>query len=144
MTLILVLGWQLRRPPALSPPPRKPPKARVRKARWECMIDLGNLEAWFVAGSQHLYGPETLRKVAEHAATIAGALAASPSIPVKIVCRPAMTSSESIHELCLEANRSRNCVGSDHLDAYLLAGPDVDCGPALAGSAAAAPAHAIQ
>ena len=25
------------------------------------MIDLANLEAWFVAGSQHLYGPETLK-----------------------------------------------------------------------------------
>ena len=24
------------------------------------MIDFGNLEAWFVTGSQHLYGPETL------------------------------------------------------------------------------------
>jgi L-arabinose isomerase len=75
------------------------------------MIELGNLEAWFVTGSQHLYGPETLQKVAEHAAAIAGALGASQSIPVKIVCRPVMTSSESIHELCLEANRSRNCIG---------------------------------
>ena len=75
------------------------------------MIDFGNLEAWFVTGSQHLYGPETLQKVAEHAAAIAGELGASRSIPVKIVCQPVMTSSESIHELCLEANRSRNCIG---------------------------------
>jgi len=38
------------------------------------MIDFTNLEVWFVTGSQHLYGPETLKKVAEHAAIIARAL----------------------------------------------------------------------
>lgn len=30
------------------------------------MIDLANLEVWFVPGSQHLYGPEALRDVEEH------------------------------------------------------------------------------
>jgi len=28
------------------------------------MIDLRQYEVWFVTGSQHLYGPETLEKVA--------------------------------------------------------------------------------
>ncbi len=27
------------------------------------MIDLSPLEVWFITGSQHLYGPETLRQV---------------------------------------------------------------------------------
>ena len=52
------------------------------------MIDLSQLEAWFVTGSQHLYGPETLKKVEQHATTIARALAASPEMPVKIVAKP--------------------------------------------------------
>ena len=60
------------------------------------MIDLSNLEAWFVTGSQHLYGAETLKKVGQHASAIATALAASPEMPVKIVAKPVMTSSESI------------------------------------------------
>ena len=30
---------------------------------------LRELEAWFVTGSQHLYGPEVLRKVEENART---------------------------------------------------------------------------
>ena len=30
------------------------------------MIDLKQYEVWFVTGSQHLYGEETLKKVAEH------------------------------------------------------------------------------
>jgi L-arabinose isomerase len=75
------------------------------------MIDLANLEAWFVTGSQHLYGTETLKKVEEHAATIARGLSASPEMPVKIVAKPVLTSSESIQELCLDANKTKNCIG---------------------------------
>jgi len=37
------------------------------------MIDLTNLEAWFVTGSQHLYGPEALKQVEAHATAIASA-----------------------------------------------------------------------
>lgn len=75
------------------------------------MIDLSNLEAWFVTGSQHLYGAETLKTVEQHAGAIAAALGSSPSIPVKIVAKPVMTSSESIHQLCREANNAGKCVG---------------------------------
>jgi L-arabinose isomerase len=75
------------------------------------MIGFANLEVWFVVGSQHLYGPETLKKVEEHAAIMARALGASAQIPVKIVCKPVMTGNESIHQLCLDANGSRNCIG---------------------------------
>jgi L-arabinose isomerase len=75
------------------------------------MIDFGSLEAWFVAGSQHLYGPETLLQVEEHAATIARALTTSPRVPVKIVCKPVMTNSDAIQQLCLDASRSKNCIG---------------------------------
>ena len=38
------------------------------------MINLKSLEVWFVTGSQHLYGEETLKQVAEHSQTIAKAL----------------------------------------------------------------------
>lgn len=75
------------------------------------MIDLSSLEVWFVTGSQHLYGPETLKKVEEHATAIARAFAASPQIPVKIVSKPVMTSGDSIHRLCLDANSSKSCIG---------------------------------
>ena len=30
------------------------------------MIDLNQYEVWFVTGSQHLYGPETLEQVAQN------------------------------------------------------------------------------
>jgi L-arabinose isomerase len=75
------------------------------------MIDLSNLEAWFITGSQHLYGPETLKKVEEHAAAMARALGSSSQLAVKIVPKPVMTNSDSIHQLCLDANSSKNCIG---------------------------------
>jgi L-arabinose isomerase len=75
------------------------------------MIDFNGLEVWFVPGSQHLYGAETLRQVEEHAGVIAQALTGSDEIPVKVVCKPVMTTGESIRQLCLDANSSKNCVG---------------------------------
>src|SRR5215510_558513 len=75
------------------------------------MIDLSSLELWFVTGSQHLYGPETLKKVEQHSAEIARALGASTHLPAKVVMKPVMTGSESIHNLCLEANSAKDCVG---------------------------------
>src|SRR5205809_1130278 len=75
------------------------------------MIDLSRLEAWFVTGSQHLYGSETLKTVEQHSTTTARALSESSLIPVKIIAKPVMTSSESIQQLCLEANSSKHCIG---------------------------------
>ena len=90
------------------------------------MIDLKQYEVWFVTGSQHLYGPKTLEKVAEHSREIAAALGASKHMPVKVVFKPVLTTPEAIRELCLEANSAKNCIGLDHLDAHLLARQNVD------------------
>ena len=75
------------------------------------MNDLKSLEAWFVTGSQHLYGEETLRQVAEHARIIADALDNSPVIPVRIVCKPVVKTPEEIYRLLQEANTQTHCVG---------------------------------
>ena len=45
------------------------------------MINLKELEVWFVTGSQHLYGEETLKQVAAHSQTIAGALNDAKLVP---------------------------------------------------------------
>jgi L-arabinose isomerase len=57
------------------------------------MIDLKQYELWFVTGSQHLYGPQILDKVAEHSREIAAALGASAHMPVKVVFKPVLTRS---------------------------------------------------
>ena len=75
------------------------------------MLDLKQFELWFVTGSQHLYGAETLEKVAEHSRQIAEAFNKSTHIPVEVVFKPVLTNPESIRELCLKANSTRNCIG---------------------------------
>ncbi len=75
------------------------------------MIDLKQFEVWFVTGSQHLYGPETLEQVATHSRKIASELDAADGIPVKIIYKPVLTTPEAIHNLCLEANSAAKCVG---------------------------------
>jgi len=75
------------------------------------MIDLKKYEVWFVTGSQNLYGPETLEKVAEHSRKIAQGLTRNKQIPLKVIFKPVLTTPESIYELCLEANASKSCVG---------------------------------
>ncbi|MCJ7625604.1 MAG: L-arabinose isomerase [Anaerolineaceae bacterium] len=75
------------------------------------MINLDHYEIWFVTGSQHLYGEETLIKVADHSQVIAKGLAESGQLPVKVVFKPVLKTPDEIYELCLEANNSKNCVG---------------------------------
>ena len=70
-----------------------------------------NSEVWFVTGSQHLYGPETLKTVAAHADEIAASLDESKRIGVKIMAKPVVTTPEEIYALCLEANTAKNCIG---------------------------------
>jgi L-arabinose isomerase len=75
------------------------------------MTAFADLEVWFVTGSQHLYGPETLETVRKHATAIAQGLDESPQIPVIVVPKPVMTTSESIQQICQEANAAKACVG---------------------------------
>jgi L-arabinose isomerase len=74
-------------------------------------IDLKQFDVWFVTGSQHLYGPETLEVVAQHSQEIVRGLAHAESIPVNVVFKPVLTNPEAIRTLCREANADRNCVG---------------------------------
>ena len=75
------------------------------------MLNFKKLEVWFVTGSQHLYGPEALRQVAEDSRTIAQALSKSGPIPVKVVFKPVMTRPDDVTALMIEANTARNCIG---------------------------------
>jgi L-arabinose isomerase len=75
------------------------------------MFDLKKLEVWFVTGSQHLYGEETLRQVAEHAQTIARALDTSAKIPVRVVFKPVVKTPDEIYQLCQASNTDPNCIG---------------------------------
>ena len=75
------------------------------------MINLKKFEVWFVTGSQHLYGEETLKQVAEHSQIIATSFNASPQIPVQVVFKPTVKSAEEIYKICEEANVAKDCIG---------------------------------
>lgn len=75
------------------------------------MLDLKSYEVWFVTGSQHLYGEETLRQVDEHSKIIADSLNNSSTIPVKIVFKPVVKTPDEILTICRKANLTPNCVG---------------------------------
>ena len=75
------------------------------------MIDLSHYEVWFVTGSQHLYGEETLRQVADDARRIAEALASSEALAVNVIFKPVVKTPEEIAAVCAAANNDPACIG---------------------------------
>jgi len=75
------------------------------------MQNLAPIEIWFVTGSQHLYGEETLKQVAANSTQIARALGESKRIPLPVVFKPVLKSPEEIRQLCLDANSAPQCAG---------------------------------
>lgn len=75
------------------------------------MIDLRPYQVWFVTGSQHLYGEETLQQVAAHAQQIVDALAQSKHIPTQLVFKPVVKTPDEIYNVCLDANNTADCIG---------------------------------
>jgi L-arabinose isomerase len=75
------------------------------------MTDLKTFEVWFVTGSQHLYGEETLNQVAEHSKAIAAGLDAAAGIPVRVVFKPTVKTTEEIYDTLLAANSAENVIG---------------------------------
>ena len=75
------------------------------------VADTKKLEAWFVTGSQSLYGAETLRQVEADSKKIAQALSRSKQIPARVVFKPVLTTPEAILDLCTKASASATCIG---------------------------------
>ena len=75
------------------------------------MMELKQYEVWFVTGSQHLYGPEALQRVAADSAEIAAYLDDCRAIPCRVVFKPTVTTPDEITRVCMEANTAENCVG---------------------------------
>jgi L-arabinose isomerase len=75
------------------------------------MVNFNDLEVWFITGSQHLYGEETLKTVARHSQEMTQWLTASGRLPVKVIFKPVVTTPDAITSLCREANNASNCIG---------------------------------
>ena len=66
---------------------------------------------WFVIGTQHLYGAETLRQVEEHARQVMEGLNQAGTLPVPLVLQPLVKSPDEALALCRAANHDNQCVG---------------------------------
>jgi L-arabinose isomerase len=75
------------------------------------MNKLKPYEFWFVTGSQHLYGPETLMQAEEHARIIVRGLGDDGGIPFEVVMKPIVTTPGMIREVMVDANTNENCAG---------------------------------
>ena len=75
------------------------------------MINLKQFEVWFITGSQHLYGEETLKQVAVDSQQIVMALDKATAIPVHVVFKPVVKSPEEIFSTMQAANVAPGCIG---------------------------------
>ncbi|WP_211744916.1 L-arabinose isomerase [Paenibacillus sp. Marseille-Q4541] len=75
------------------------------------MSQLKPLQFWFVTGSQHLYGPETLDQVEEHSRHMVEVLNRNENVPHQLVAKPVLTTSDGIRRLVLDANSDDRCAG---------------------------------
>lgn len=66
---------------------------------------------WFIVGSQHLYGEETLKQVAEHSRKIVESLNSSGKVGWEIVPKPVLTTSDQIYRTIIEAVSNEECIG---------------------------------
>ena len=75
------------------------------------MTNIKQAEVWFITGSQHLYGSETLKQVDRDSAAIAEGLNKSGKMPVKIVFKPVVKTPDEILDICVQASADKNCIG---------------------------------
>jgi L-arabinose isomerase len=75
------------------------------------MITTGTQEIWFLTGSQHLYGPEVLKQVADQSAEIVATLNDAAAVCLPIVSKPVLTDAGAIRRIMIEASADDSCVG---------------------------------
>ena len=73
-------------------------------------IDFAPLEAWFITGSQHLYGPKTLAQVEADARHIVAGLNEA-GLPIRLVFKPVVKTPDEIRETLIQASAAANCIG---------------------------------
>ena len=75
------------------------------------MKNLPSPEIWFITGSQHLYGEETLKQVAAHSRKIVDELTDSKKMALPLIFKSLVTTPQEILRACQEASGDPNCGG---------------------------------
>ena len=74
-------------------------------------INLKQFEVWFITGSQHLYGEDTLNQVAANSQEIVKHLNESGKVAINIVWKPTVKTPDEITTMLANANMAKECVG---------------------------------
>lgn len=69
------------------------------------------LQIHFITGSQHLYGPETLKQVAANSQTVVDSLNRSGEIALPVVWKPTVTTPAEVTAALAAANADPDCAG---------------------------------
>ena len=75
------------------------------------MKNSNKYEVWFVTGSQHLYGEETLKQVEINSKDVVAGISGAVKTPVKIIFKSVLTTAEAITKMCYNATSSEDCIG---------------------------------
>ncbi|KWZ80224.1 putative L-arabinose isomerase, partial [Heyndrickxia coagulans] len=86
-------------------------KCLVHSREENSMLKIKDYEFWFIVGSQHLYGKETLDAVKEDAEKIINEINASGKLPYPIVFKTVATTADSITQVMKEVNYNDNVAG---------------------------------
>jgi L-arabinose isomerase len=68
-------------------------------------------QIWFLTGSQHLYGPETLEQVANQSKGVFDQLQKNLNSPVEIIWKPVLKTPEEILKAMQDASSTNLCIG---------------------------------
>lgn len=68
-------------------------------------------EIWFLTGSQHLYGPETLEQVASQSKGVSDLLSKNLDSPINLVWKPVLKTPEEILKAMQDASSNNSCIG---------------------------------
>lgn len=75
------------------------------------MLNIGEKEFWFVVGSQHLYGEETLREVKKHAQEMVDELNENGQLPYPIRLQELAVTADTITKIMKEVNYREEVAG---------------------------------
>lgn len=74
-------------------------------------LDKQKYEIWFLTGTQNLYGDNTLQQVTSQSEEVSRILAKSIDVPVEIVWKPILKTSNEVRTIMQDASTSDKCIG---------------------------------
>ncbi|GAA0309658.1 L-arabinose isomerase [Gracilibacillus halotolerans] len=75
------------------------------------MLQVKPYKFWFVTGSQHLYGDETIQEVVNNSREVVKGLNEVGQLPFEIEFKEVLTTANDIHAFMVKANNDENCAG---------------------------------